>query len=284
MRISDPGEGWFYSLWDFESDIDEYRFQNGVVLRRLPERPTAEHLLTASATKREATLAAPFVHDVTFEVFVPSELADFDDSTQVIANLTSLMMVHLPVDLAVLAAADCSWSDLASSNPDTRETVHVDFGVSGYRASPQPVVGLDDLVWTESHLERFISLRENPRFEVAIWALVTHNLESHGRMHIASLWTGIEGLVGVENELSFRLSAFLASYLVPRGPERLEAYRRIRKLYAARSRAVHGSQLADESLTDEVLATRLLLSDLLARIIEAGCIPSPSEWEAILLT
>ena len=103
-------------------------------------------------------------------------------------------------------------------------------------------------------------------------------------MAAAALWAGFEALFGISSELRFRLSLLAAAYLEERGPERLALYRRIKKLYDYRSKAVHGGATSDDLLTGHVIEVRRLLSRLMCRMTEAGIMPTTEEYEELLLS
>lgn len=80
-------------------------------------------------------------------------------------------------------------------------------------------------------------------------------------------------------ELRFRVSATIASYLEPPGRERWACYRRVKKLYDARSKAAHGSQVEE---ADPLFETYALLKRALTRMIEDNYVPTREDLEAML--
>src|SRR5215211_5996085 len=101
---------------------------------------------------------------------------------------------------------------------------------------------------------------EVPKFRLAVEALTTHQHLVSLRMMAASLWSGIEALLGIQAELRFRITLSIASILEPRGEQRSARYRRVKKLYDIRSKAVHGITLSENELISHVAETRKLLS------------------------
>lgn len=61
-----------------------------------------------------------------------------------------------------------------------------------------------------------------------------------------------------------------ASFLSERGPKRIEAYNSIKKLYAQRSRAVHGSNMDETELRGTLDASFTLLRDLVVLAASRG--------------
>src|SRR3546814_6656156 len=104
------------------------------------------------------------------------------------------------------------------------------------------------------------------------------------RMAIAHLWAGIEALLGISSELRFRISAYIAAYLEPSGPSRVETFKRVRGLYDFRSKAVHGVSLSDKAMRGHVADVQDLLSRIIVKCIEGGSIPSSDQWDDLLLS
>jgi hypothetical protein len=103
------------------------------------------------------------------------------------------------------------------------------------------------------------------------------------RAAIARLWAGIESLFGISSELVYRISLLASTVVAPRGPERLGAFQRLRKLYGIRSKAVHG-----EPLTDDVLRLGLgesfeLLRTLLLDAVERDKLRDEADYHSELL-
>ena len=73
--------------------------------------------------------------------------------------------------------------------------------------------------------------------------------------------------------------ATIASYLEPPGKERWACYRRVKKLYDARSKAAHGSQVEE---ADPLFETYALLKRALTRMIEDNYVPTREDLEAML--
>jgi hypothetical protein len=122
-------------------------------------------------------------------------------------------------------------------------------------------------------------LLELPEFRLAVESLTTHHFASSERMMAATLWAGIEALFEIQSELRFRLAIQIASILEPRGSTRRDLYRRVKKLYDVRSKAVHGSALSKDKMDEHIVEVRALLSRLLCKFTELGKVPNEEELE-----
>ena len=107
-------------------------------------------------------------------------------------------------------------------------------------------------------------------FHKAAQALWSYKWVAHPASQMAILWSGIESLFGVQTELSFRLSYEMALFL----NLGQDGYKRIKKLYNGRSKAIH----AREQVSPELLkASADLLKELLIRCGELGELPNESK-------
>jgi len=152
------------------------------------------------------------------------------------------------------------------------------------RLDSRAMLSVEALDWVNAQLKHWINLLEQPAFRLAVDAMTTHHHHANLRMSAAALWSGFEALFGVSSELRFRLALLAAAYLEDRGATRVSLYRRIKKLYDYRSKAVHGGATTDEMLVEHIVEVRHLLSRLLCRMTERCHQPSTDEFEVLLLS
>lgn len=99
---------------------------------------------------------------------------------------------------------------------------------------------------------------------------VDWRLQGEYRSALARLWQGIEGLLGIKMELNYRISMSAASILQPRGLLRIQECKNIRKLYGARSKAVHGDKVSEDELARATEQSFDLLRCLINHCIDRG--------------
>lgn len=129
----------------------------------------------------------------------------------------------------------------------------------------------EDATWARAHFDEFNQLAaEDEAFRFALEAVIDWRFATDRRAAIARIWSGLEGLFGIRSELVFRLSSLAASLLEPRGPDRVDRFVQIKKLYAARSKAVHGANLESNAVQRALDGSYALLRDLLLVVIERG--------------
>ncbi|CZY31469.1 HEPN domain-containing protein [Enterobacter hormaechei subsp. xiangfangensis] len=188
------------------------------------------------------------------------------------------------IEVLVPAVANVSWDVFPAMNSNSCEVQLLEDVPATRRIDTVKELSLEALDWVQQYLENWITLLEFPAFRLAIDSLTTHNQHANLRMSAAALWAGIEALFGINSELRFRLAIMAAAYLEERGVQRLEAYRRIKKLYDYRSKAVHGGVTSDHHLVEHIIEVRKLLSQLVCRMTELGRMPTVEDYEERLLT
>ncbi|WP_213154112.1 HEPN domain-containing protein [Pseudomonas carnis] len=266
-------------------ECDKYDFSRVAVLRRV-EAPPGEIEL-AQALHRKSLLSAVARHmpSVTHELAVACDGEIFDQSNMNLGWwIISALRTRSQVDILVPAVAGVSWDVIPAIEADGCKIQLLEDVPAARRLDVQTAVSVDALDWVNAQLKSWINLLERPAFRLAVDAMTTHHHHANLRMSAAALWSGFEALFGINSELRFRLALLAAAYLEDRGPERVSLYRRIKKLYDYRSKAVHGGATTDEMLVDHIIEVRCLLSRLLCRMTEQCCQPSIDEFEVLLLS
>ncbi|WP_055129207.1 HEPN domain-containing protein [Pseudomonas mediterranea] len=266
-------------------ECDKYDFSRVAVLRKV-EAPPGEIEL-AQALHRKSLLSAVARHmpSVTHELAVASDGEIFDQSNMNLGWwIISALRTRSQVDILVPAVADVSWDVIPAVEADACKIQLLEDVPAARRLDVQTAVSVDALDWVNAQLKSWINLLERPAFRLAVDAMTTHHHHANLRMSAAALWSGFEALFGINSELRFRLALLAAAYLEDRGPDRVSLYRRIKKLYDYRSKAVHGGATTDEMLVDHIIEVRCLLSRFLCRMTEQCCQPSIDEFEVLLLS
>jgi hypothetical protein len=140
------------------------------------------------------------------------------------------------------------------------------------------------LTWAAKHQAGFDGLVKNPRFSTAMRCFGNAHYLPDFDMRIMLLWSGIEGLLGVDAELSRRVAQYAALLHKGSQEDREAHYRMVRKSYAIRSKAVHGAGSAPAVLIAGYQDGSAILAELLARCVEIGEVPSCDELDASALT
>ena len=186
-------------------------------------------------------------------------------------------------EILVPAVANVSWDVMPAVQADSCDVQLLEDVPAAQRLSGKIEISVEALDWVRVNLEHWKNLLEQPAFRLATDSLTTHHQHANLRMAAAALWAGFEALFDVNSELRFRLALLAAAYLEKPGPDRLALYRRIKKLYDYRSKAVHGGATSDDLLIDHIIEVRGILSGLMCRMTESGELPTTAEFEERLL-
>lgn len=131
----------------------------------------------------------------------------------------------------------------------------------------------DDCCWLETYFGCAQELLDEHRFQNAVHCLATYHWHTLPRAQLALLWAGIEGLFGVDSEITFRVSLYAAKFLFPENlDQQRETFNAVKRLYGIRSKAVHGARMKGEP-RDSVNESVALLGRLVRACIERNQLP-----------
>lgn len=105
-------------------------------------------------------------------------------------------------------------------------------------------------------------------------------------VRMAAIWSGIEALLGVEHELSFRIPLLSARLIGKTPEERSSIFKNTRRLYSIRSKCVHGSTttLTREKEINAEMQSLELLSDLIFWTCRNEALLDKDQSQALLLS
>ena len=135
----------------------------------------------------------------------------------------------------------------------------------------------DDEEWIKNNYKKAWDLLGNDRFATAVHCMSTYFWHSLPRVQLSILWSGIEALFDVSTEISFRISLYIANFLACNdAAEAKLLFAGTRKLYTARSAAVHGGKIKGV-IEDLVSESARLLNCLIRRCAEIKTLPNTEE-------
>lgn len=141
-----------------------------------------------------------------------------------------------------------------------------------------------DIDWVCANYDKFNELcAESQRFYFSLRSAVDWRFSEDLRTAISRIWAGIESILELKSETVYRLSTITASLLKPRGDERIDFYKKTKKLYEVRSKAVHGARISDEDLQRALDDSFDILSSILMLCIESGKALDSQNFEQALL-
>lgn len=105
--------------------------------------------------------------------------------------------------------------------------------------------------------------------------------ETRYSLALMTLWGALEQLFSPNDkqELSYRISLNIASYLRNKSNERALLFKTVKKLYTARSKAAHGSATEDAK---EFLETYNLLKDVFLKMTAENHVPTQTDFEKLI--
>lgn len=144
-----------------------------------------------------------------------------------------------------------------------------------------PRLGTAELEWLKAHWQDSSHLLASEQFSNALQAIDSSIWGRNPSLALVAVWGALEHLFSSSNqELSFRVSASIATYLEPPGRERYKCFKHIRELYDHRSKAAHGEVKPDSTDTAPYAETFAIARRVLLKIVETRHIPSKKELEA----
>jgi hypothetical protein len=275
---------WCFAIVGLETSLESFRFGDSLVFRKVIEPPGEIELAAALRNQHLFGAVGRYSRLITHEIAIQIRKETEDQFPFTVAWwIVSAIRVKTLAEFLVPVAADHSWSVIAALGGRECHVRFVEDVPQSQRVDASIAVSQADFEWVTDRLDAFVKMLEVPRFRLAVDALTTHQHLIRPRMMVASLWAGFEALIGVQFEVSFRLALSIASVLEPRGADRVDLYRKAKKLYGIRSKAVHGAAMKDEDLLSHVGDVRKLLSRLLCSMIDAGAVLSEDEIERRIL-
>lgn len=131
-----------------------------------------------------------------------------------------------------------------------------------------------DVEWISLYYSQAHELLEkNDSFNIAVHAMASYRWHSVLRVQLAILWSGIEALFEVHDEISFRISLCIANFLSGKDiPQAKALFKKVRALYSSRSASVHGGKIKG-NIEDIVEESAELLNLIIRRCAELGALP-----------
>jgi hypothetical protein len=116
-------------------------------------------------------------------------------------------------------------------------------------------------------------------------SIAAHNFnEPKKSIRMAGIWSGIEALLNVQSELNYRIPLMCALLLSSSEEKKLEIFSKTQKLYAARSKCVHGANMKSKELNECLDESLALLCDLIKLFCRNKKIPDANELKLLPLT
>lgn len=197
--------------------------------------------------------------------------------------LLAALRIISGVEFIVPMASNYSWSCIPAAAKDSVKIIMLEDYPKTKLFDSESEFTQENFEWIEKNIANFYDLISScNQLRIAVDTFITYNQHANDRMCVASLWAGIEAILGVNQELSFRLAAYISAYLEPFGEERLQLFKHIKQMYSFRSQAVHGATMKDKQINSHIEETKLILRRIIIKITESNKVPIASDFESIL--
>jgi len=140
------------------------------------------------------------------------------------------------------------------------------------------VVAEEDLRYFKENLDSFQNLVGNNAFSTAVSIAAVHSHTPQSSIAMATIWSGIEGILGFDHELRFRISLALSHVLEDSPEERVNSMKKFAKLYDCRSKSVHGAR-TPKNLAESVEQSAEILRKLILKVVERKEAFSREYWD-----
>lgn len=283
-------EGWYLAICSKKDVRINYIFtlfeEMGITFRNVELLPLLEELSDALQEKNQISRIWSYSSSISHELFIEGKQDDFNFTVGFLAYyLIGALRVISGVDFIVPMASNHSWSCVPASPKDSMTVIMLEEYPKARSYDRTIDFTQENFEWVNNNAEHFYCLiQAHPQIRIAVDTLIAYNQHANERMCVAALWAGIEAVLGIGQELSFRLAAYIAAYLEPFGEERLGLYRKIKKMYAFRSKAVHGGEIKKEIIDAHIIETKMILRRLLINIAQGNKLPTTDDFEALLFT
>jgi len=280
-RRRDCEEGfWYFALCGFKADFTGVAEEGVFSITKVEEPPNELELAANLKENHLFSAIGRYSLGCNYELgVIMDEVGSRRGHFSLAWWIVSAIRVKTLANFLVVAAADCSWDTIAAAPKSSVSAELIEDFPKSYKWGDDIIVNKEDVGWVSKNLMQFVDLLEVPKFRVAVESLTTHSHITNLRMVLASLWAGIEALTEAQTELRYRISSYIASFLEPAGTKRLEMFHKLQELYNLRSQAVHGQKITDQKIVAGIKETKLILSQVLCKIIEINKIPNKKDFE-----
>lgn len=257
----------------------EVSVADDMILRPITVESDPERLRNRAGSQFEYGLLCSIAPTITFEL-VSSGATPEEAAIKSWNNQYALMF------LSIVLRTYVHHSIQASGGYNTGEDVlAVSFahGMPLLKCEPKPV-GADELQEWKNLLPNFIELLQVERFRFAASIAGTLYVQPNPVVQVASIFSAIEALLDVEQELRFRISMLVARLLANDPIPRQELFQRMKRLYDGRSKCVHGGGLAGEKVFQCRDASLDLLRRLIMHFVQQNKLPDRPQFESLLLS
>ncbi len=281
----------YAGLSEAHLSVDQYDIGKGIVLSRTFAHLMAPFLMAFAQPEPGSPHPGPWSpvkggmgFDIYIQLYIPEDLVidNWFDRINTIWWIVALIRLRASPIVFVPVISNEPYASI----PSLKEQAHI-WPIEIYPQklmpvkSPKTSIDENDLAWIRDNwLQGGMLMNKNSDFNTAFQAFDNVFKSQKPSVALMTLWGALEQLFSpAKQELRFRVSATIASYLEPPGPKRLALHKRIVELYDARSKVAHGTE--DEGM-EPLFETYALMNQVLLKIIKEGHVPTKAQLEELL--
>lgn len=266
--------------------VDEFELGEGLVLRKTYAHFMAPFLMAFAPRGEDGTHPRPWSavsgglgFDIQIELYVPASFhrPQFFDRLNTVWWIASLMRLRGAFAANVPVIADRPYAEIASA---WNQAKILPVEVLPRRLLREPDLTLlsqNELEWLKRIWLTGGQLMNKSKFNDAFQAVDSAGAMPTPAVALLAVWGALEHLFSpAKQELRFRVSANIASYLEEPGQGRLDLHRKLMKLYDARSGVAHGPNLKSPDAWPETYA---IANRVLMKMLAVGRVPSQQDLE-----
>ena len=267
-------------------EMDEFELGEGLTLRKTFAHFMAPFLMAFAPRGEDGTHPRPWSAvsdgiglDIQIELYVPGSFhkPEFFDRLNTVWWITSLIRLRGAFAAHVPVIADRPFAEIASAWKEAK-IFPVEVLPRHLQREPDlTLLSLEKLEWLKHTWLDGGHLMNESKFNDAFQAINSAGAMPTPAVALLAVWGALEHLFSpAKQELRFRVCANIASYLEQPGQGRLDLYRKLMKLYDARSGAAHGPNLKSPDAWPETynIANRILM-----KMLALGRLPSQQDLE-----
>ncbi len=269
--------------------VDEFELGHGIVLRRTSAEFIAPFMVklppsdSGGGFGKMSAVSGGINLQIQVEIFIPSsfEMNGFFDRLNTLWWLTALMRLRGAHRAQLPVISDRTFSEIAD-NWKVAEAFPIEVVPRQLPAAESiEEFSPEDLQWLQGiWLSGGKLMSKHPAFNDAFQALDGAGAMPTRAVATLAIWGAFEHLFSPgKQELRFRVSANMATFLEDAGSERLNLQKKIMKLYDVRSTIAHGVKAPS---TDAWLDTLSLAHRVLNKILIIDHVPSKEDLELAL--
>lgn len=270
--------------------VERFELGYGVILSRTSAKFIAPFLLKFPPSARDSfgklsAVSDGISLDVELELFIPSSfrIEGFFDRLNTLWWLTALMRLRGASRAQLPVISDRPFSDIEKNWSEAKALPAevVPRQLSGAKNLDE--LSIEDLQWLKKvWLSGNKLMRNHSAFNDAFQALDAASAMPTRAVATLAIWGAFEHLFSPgKQELRFRVSANIATFLETAGSEQLKLHKKIMKLYDVRSSVAHGVKIPSADDWHETLS---LAHRVLTKMLEMNRVPTILDLELALFS